>query len=209
MIAFLEGEVALLEEEAVVLDVRGVGYRVHTSSGSVTAVAVGETHRFYTYQHVREEALVLYGFLHDLERRLFVRLQSATGVGPKLALQMFNHLTAGQIVQALRLEDARTLSRVPGIGAKTASRMGLELKDRLDDLTTWSDEAERAPQNRPVALMQQGLFPESLKDVMEALTALGYHERETATVLAEFQSELVAMTPGNAVKRALRELSRG
>jgi len=209
VIAFLEGEVALLEDEAVVLDVRGVGYRVHTSTGSVLAVAVGETHRFYTYQHVREEALVLYGFLYDLERRLFVRLQSATGVGPKLALQMFNHLTAGQIVQALRMEDARTLSRVPGIGAKTASRMGLELKDRLDDLTTWSDEAEHATQKRPSALTQHGLFPESLRDVMEALTALGYHERETAVLLGELQSELASMSPGDAVRRALRELSRG
>lgn len=207
MIAFLDGVVASVEEESVVLAVGGVGYRVYTASGVLGRVHEGDVLRLYTHQHVREDALVLYGFLQDAERRLFLRLQSATGVGPKLALQMFSHLQAGQIVQALRLEDARTLTSVPGIGAKTASRMALELKDRLDDLTFW-DGAQADTGKRRVATSKSGAtVPSGLADIQEALFALGYQERETLSVLSELEQELSTLSLSDGVRRALRALS--
>jgi len=120
---------------------------------------------------------------------------------------MFSHLTARQIVQALRLEDARTLMAVPGIGAKTASRMAIELKDRLDDLTCWNAEAgETVPKqvsSRSGATMSPGLA-----DVSEALAALGYQERETIVVLTDLAEELATLSLSDGVRRALRALSR-
>lgn len=209
MIAFIEGEIAFLEEEAVVLNVAGIGYRVNTPIGVIGTLQIGDWKRLYTYQHVREDALILFGFLQDTERRLFLRLQSATGVGPKLALQMFHHLSAGQIIQALRLDDTHTLSRVPGIGAKTASRMSLELKDRLDDLGAWPQEAETSTTRSRMTGKQVGTsIPEGLVDIQAALAALGYNEREIAHILTVDAEEFLALEAGDALKRALRLLSR-
>lgn len=210
MIAFLDGEVAIVDEESVVVAVAGVGYRVHASTAVLGSLQVGEVRRFYTHQHVREDALILFGFLDDSERRLFVRLQSATGVGPKLALQMFSHLTAGQIVQALRLEDAKTLSRVPGIGAKTASRMGLELKDRLDDLNSFPGDAMLpARSDRSFTTKSTSALPSALSDIQAALSSLGYSERESTPLLLELADQLADLPLGEAVKRCLRSLARG
>ncbi|MCY0877221.1 MAG: Holliday junction branch migration protein RuvA [Firmicutes bacterium] len=207
MIAFVDGIVSCVEDDAVVLDVGGVGYRVYTATGVLNVLREGERTRLFTHQHVREDALVLYGFLQDGERRLFLRLQSATGVGPKLALSMFSHLAAGQIVQALRLEDARTLTSVPGIGAKTASRMSLELKDRLDDLNFWEGAQVQASGRASTAGKGASALPPGLVDIQEALLALGYQERETTALIAELADELTTLSLSDGVRRALRALS--
>ncbi len=206
MIAFLDGTIEQLEEDAVVIVVFGVGYRVFVPSTLLTMVQSGQTHRLYTYQHVREDAITLFGFLTDHDRKLFHRLMNASGVGPKLALQMLSHLSFSDLLKALRYEDLTLLKKVPGVGAKTAQRLVLELKDRLDDL--WSialssgDTIEK-PLNKLQSLSQ---LPPELGDVQEALVSLGYAEREVTPILQRITQELLALSLSEQVKTALRAM---
>ena len=149
MIAFVVGIVDSLEEDAVLLEVAGIGYRIYMPIPSLQTLVVGQTIRLYTYQHVREDALMLYGFINDEERKLFLRLQNANGVGTKLALTMMSHLRFGQLLLALRSSDTKTLQQVPGIGAKTASRLVLEVKDRLDDRPRGFDDRPDGGKDEP------------------------------------------------------------
>ncbi len=205
MIAFLSGTVAQVEDDALVLDVGGVGYRVFTAESVRLATERGHALRLFTHQHVREDAILLYGFAADEERRLFVRLQSATGVGPKLALQMLGSLSAEQIVRAIQSEDVGVLTTVPGIGAKTARRLALELRDRIDDLAVallggHGPEPKAAEQRAPDV-------PPHLEEAHAALLALGFQEREAVQALAAFAAE-EALPTAEVVRRALRGLAR-
>ncbi|MHB1684358.1 MAG: Holliday junction branch migration protein RuvA [Bacilli bacterium] len=207
MIAFLDGTVAWAEDDALVLDTGGVGYRVYVPGPLASAAVVGEKLRIFTYQHVREDALLLYGFAQDEERRLFIRLQNAGGVGPKLALQMISFMGVPGIVAAVRGEDAKALTRVPGIGGKTAQRLLLELKDRLDDLAGLPGTAGTSVLTKRVE--QSGsLFSGRLSEVQTALEALGFGDRETVPVLRELSADILAADLAQGVKLALRALAR-
>ncbi len=208
MIAFLSGTVALVEDDALVLDVGGVGYRVFTAESVRLAAERGHALRLFTHQHVREDAILLYGFAADEERRLFVRLQSATGVGPKLALQMLGSLSAEQIVRAIQSEDVGVLTTVPGIGAKTARRLALELRDRIDDLAgALSLHVQETTTAAQAAAQRAPDVPPHLEEARAALLALGFQEREALHALAAFAAE-EALPTAEVVRRALRGLAR-
>ena len=206
MIAFLDGTVAWTEDDALVMDTGGVGYRVYVPGPLAKSAQAGESLRIFTYQHVREDALLLYGFAQDDERRLFIRLQNAGGVGPKLALQMISFLGAPGIVAAVRGEDARALTRIPGIGGKTAQRLILELKDRLDDLAGLPGTAVPVLTNRfePEGPTLSG----RLSEIQTALASLGFGDRETAPVLRELSAAIAEADLEQGVKLALRALAR-
>ena len=209
MIAFLDGVIAQIEEDALVISVGGVGYRVSVPTYMAQNAEIGMERRLYTYQHVREDALLLFGFMADEDRKLFVRLQSASGVGPKLALQILSHLRAAEVVLALRKEDLATLVKVPGVGSKTAQRMVLELKDRLDDLGSLTAETAATGEPRLNKQKKSGdKLPEGLRDLQTALTSLGYNERETTPVLLELEEELLQQDLTDGLKRTLRTLGR-
>ncbi len=207
MIAFLSGTVALIEDDALVLDVGGVGYRVFTAESVRLSAERDAALRLFTYQHVREDAILLYGFASDEERRLFVRLQSATGVGPKLALQMFGRLSAAQIVRAIQTEDVEALTTVPGIGAKIAKRIALELRDRIDDLAQVLPDPGQGRKNAARAAQSPGpdVLPH-LVEAREALLALGFQEREVIDALSVFAEQ--ALPTADIVRQALRRLAR-
>ncbi len=209
MIAFLDGNVEILEEDAVVLTVGGVGYRVLVPSHVIEKLEQGALCRLYTHQHVREDALALYGFLTDEERRLFLRLQSATGVGPKLGLQILSQLEASQIVRALRFEDVHMLTKVSGVGAKTAQRMVVELKDRLDDLAALF-EAHTSPGPGDGAAPAKGGAKKAGKsaDVRDALLSLGYTDREVDAALLDAAADLDGLSVSDALRLLLRTLGR-
>jgi Holliday junction DNA helicase RuvA len=136
MIALLSGTLALKEADRVVVKTAsGVGYECFVPTRSLAALPpLGQNVELFTHLAVREDALTLFGFVTAEERRVFQRLITASGVGPKLALAMLSQLSAERIVRAIREHDLAALSSVSGVGRKTAERVVLELKDKTDDL---------------------------------------------------------------------------
>jgi holliday junction DNA helicase RuvA len=132
MITFLEGLVAEKQPTHLVMNVGGVGYEVIIPLSSYDRVPrVGETCRMLTYDHVREDDHVLFGFATDAERRMFVMLMSVSGIGPKLALATLSGLSVKELKASIATADVKRLSSVSGIGKKTAERMVVDLKDKL------------------------------------------------------------------------------
>ena len=134
MIGLLRGAVVLRTGEGeVIVDVAGVGYRVAVTPATAAALVVGGAEAtLYVHTHVREDAIVLYGFVHDDERRCFEVLLGSHGVGPALALAIMAALSPAALSTAVLEEDLDTLCTVPGVGRKTAARLLIELKSRLD-----------------------------------------------------------------------------
>jgi Holliday junction DNA helicase RuvA len=159
MIATLRGEIAQIEETALVIEVGGVGLRVLVPAPVRTRMKAGEAIFLYTHLIVREDALTLYGFESQPERELFNILLGVDGVGPKVALSVLSAMTLDSIQRAVFADEADLLSRVPGVGKKTAQKMALHLKDKL----------------KPVdALASVAAMTDRDSEVLAALTALGY-----------------------------------
>ncbi len=203
MIAILEGNVIDREEDALVIMVGGVGYRVHAPKSLLLEAPDGEVLRLFTHLVVREDAQVLYGFATKEERMLFVKLQNASGVGPKLALQVLSHFSVDELVRAIAEADVKKLSKVQGVGAKTASRIVLELKGSLEN---WELVAHSAKSDKIGAAVSPRSGP--LVDIEEALFQLGFGEREVAPVLAELAPELLNLGVNEGIRRALQALAR-
>src|SRR5260370_27705784 len=133
MIGQLRGRLADKRPNQVLVDVGGVGYLVHVPLS--TYAALGELHTEVTlliHTHVREDALALYGFVSAREKHFFEMLLSASGVGPALALKILSGMSVEELGPAIRVGDLARLTRIPGVGRKTAERMGVELKDKLE-----------------------------------------------------------------------------
>ena len=133
MIGYLRGEVAHRGPEECLLEVGGVGYRLACSATTMASVPeMGEQVRLWTYLHVREDVLALYGFASEAERKMFEGLIGVSGVGPKVALQLCSSFSPDAFRRALVTDDIDAITSVPGIGKKTAARVVLELKEKLD-----------------------------------------------------------------------------
>lgn len=159
MIATLHGEIVQVEDNALVLEVGGVGLRVFVPAPLRTRTRAGEALLLYTHLVVREDALVLYGFESQAERELFNILLGVDGVGPKAALSVLSTLTLDAVQRAVFADEVDVLNRVPGIGKKTAQKMAIHLKDKLRPMDTLAG----------VAMMT-----DRDSEVLAALTALGY-----------------------------------
>ena len=191
MIGFLRGEVAARHPEGCILEVGGVGYRLHCSATTLAGLpGEGGGARLWTHLYVREDALTLYGFGTEAERAMFEALISVAGVGPKVALQMCSAFAPDALRRALVTGDVGSLSSVPGIGKKTAGRIILELKEKLalPDLEVVGADGGTTARAR------------------SALENLGYSAPEVRAALAE-----LAPGPGDSVeeviKGALRHLA--
>jgi holliday junction DNA helicase RuvA len=131
MIAFLKGRLAHKEPSHVLIDVNGVGYSVHISLQTFSAIKDQENIFLHTHLSIREDAHVLFGFAHESEKRLFLHLISVNGVGPSTAIVMLSYMEVEELKAAIVREDLTTLQKVKGIGGKTAQRLIVELKDKL------------------------------------------------------------------------------
>jgi Holliday junction DNA helicase RuvA len=131
MIAFVRGTVAQVGLSSVVIDIGGVGIQVSCAPGTIATLREGATATLPTSMVVREDSLTVFGFLDDDEKNVFELLQTASGVGPKLAQAMLAVLSPDQLRRAITTEDVKTLTQVPGVGQKGAQRIILELKDRI------------------------------------------------------------------------------
>ncbi len=168
MIATLRGEVTQIEDNALVLEVGGVGLRVFVPAPVRTQLKTGEVVLLYTHLVVREDALILYGFESQADRELFNMLLGVDGVGPKVALSVLSTMTLDAIQRAVFAEEADVLSRVPGVGKKTAQKMALHLKDKLKPTD---------------ALSRVAAMSDTDSEVLAALTALGYSVIEAQTAI--------------------------
>ncbi|MBI5050645.1 MAG: Holliday junction branch migration protein RuvA [Nitrospirae bacterium] len=137
LIASLKGKVLSKKPDGVVVDVGGVGYHVHIPLSSLSNIPdVGAEILFHTYTHVREDALQLYGFLTEEEKRVFITLLNINGIGPKLGLAILSGMPAKKFVEAVYNEDIALLTTIPGLGKKIASRLVLELREKLPSATS-------------------------------------------------------------------------
>ncbi|PYY03573.1 MAG: Holliday junction branch migration protein RuvA [Acidobacteria bacterium] len=160
MIAHLRGRILEKNPSHVILEAAGVGYEVTISVPSFSGLpAEGAEVSLYIHTHVREDTLALYGFLRREEKQLFERLIGVSGIGPKLAITVLSGIAADALVTALRSNDLTALTRIPGVGKKTAERMVLELRDKLEGLAA-------APAPPQTSRMEE--------DVVSALVNLGY-----------------------------------
>src|SRR5277367_3979287 len=162
MIAHLRGRLLSKTPNQAIVECAGVGYDVTISVATFSALP-GENAEasLYIHTHVREDQIALFGFSQTQEKRLFEKLLTISGIGPKLAITVLSGIDAARLVTAIRGGDHAALVRIPGIGKKTAERVVLELKDKLDDLAT-------APATPAVSLGHAG------DDTLSALINLGY-----------------------------------
>jgi len=196
MIGQLRGRLAGKRPNQVLVDVGGVGYLVQVPLS--TYASLGELHTEVTlliHTHVREDALALYGFLSSREKHFFEMLLSASGVGPTLALKILSGMSVEELVPAIRGSDLARLTRIPGVGRKTAERIVVELKDKLEAVAV---EAER-----PAASSLAGVEA----DVVSALVNLGYDGRVAEKAVGEARREAGSANFEKLLRGALQALS--
>lgn len=191
MIGRLSGILLEKTPPTLLVDAGGVGYLVDVPMSTFYDLpAIGERVALLTHHVVREDAHLLYGFLTAAERDAFRQLVRISGVGPRTALAVLSGMSVADLSQAVTLQESARLTRVPGIGKKTAERLMLELKGKL------------GPE---LALAGRAAADDSSADVMHALLALGYSEREVATAVKQIGPD-VGVSEG--IKQALKQLAR-
>ena len=184
MYAFIEGKVCEKSGGTLVLMAGGVGYLLNCSMNTLqSAPAIGETMRCHTWLSVREDAMELFGFATQEEKRMFMSLIGVTGVGPKMALALLGAMSVHDLNVAIVMEDINGICRAPGIGKKTAQRICMELRDKV----TQADVAQGkvSGSGSAPAVMPDG----GLMEAMEALTALGYSAVEAREALQKVRDQ--------------------
>ena len=199
MIASIEGVIQSKEGNSIVLEVAGVGFEVLVPLRTLDRLGkIGEVGRLETYLHVREDVLVLYGFLDGMEKGLFRALLSVSGVGPKVALAVLSVCEAGELARIIYREQTRDLVAMPGIGKKTAERIILELKDKID-MDSFISGAEE---------VSEGIERKILEEAASALLSLGLTRAGAEKALQELDLEKLGEEP--SVEDIVREaLKRG
>jgi Holliday junction DNA helicase RuvA len=199
MIAHIRGRLLEKHPNRVIVDVNGVGYDVHVPLSTFYEMAEpGEEIALRIHTHVREDALLLYGFATPLELQIFERLISVSGIGPKLALAVLSGIEPNELVSAIRTANVARLTGIPGIGKKIAERIGLELKDKMAPFVA----AELAASHTTAGV-------ETLRDdVLSALMNLGYHRPLAERAVDAAIKKSSGSSFETVLKYALRELAR-
>lgn len=194
MIARLDGTVVEKREGAAVVDVNGVGYLVHVSATSLAALPEGERVRLRTYTHVREDALDLFGFATEEEEAVFRELIGVKNVGPRAAQNILSGIEPRELAAAVASGDVARLTRVPGVGKKTAERLVVELKEKLATLARAAS---------PRAAARPGGVAEQLE---QALIGLGYRPQQAAQAVEALAGEIEGATLDVLLREALKRL---
>lgn len=195
MITFLKGFVEELEENKVHLDVNGVGYGVEISAQTLSHLKEGIEVKLLIHYHITDSDQRLFGFYAKDEKQLFEKLITVKGVGPKLGITIVSGLPADNLIQAITTKDAAALSRVPGIGKKTAERIILELKDKLEAVSGSLSSSNSS---------SGGVTEE----VISALESLGFKKRQAEEAAVKALQEEEIKTIPAAIKKALSYLNK-
>lgn len=201
MYAYIKGELAEINTDHIVVEAGGIGYQVFISLQTFDYLpSVGEDLKIYTYLYLREDAMILYGFLTKDDMELFKLLISVSGIGPKGGLAILSTLEADDLRFAILSGDAKAISKAPGVGGKTAQRVILELKDKLSLEDAFEAKTEHAQKNAAAA-------GGSVKnDAVMALTALGYSSTESLKAVSAVEIT-EDMDVEEVLKAALKHLS--
>jgi holliday junction DNA helicase RuvA len=192
MIGRLTGKLIEKQPPQIIVDVQGLGYELDVPMSTFYNLpGLGESITLFTHLVVREDAHLLYGFGSDNERRAFRQLLKISGVGPKLALSVLSGLSVADLAQTVAMQETGRLTKIPGVGKKTAERLVLELRDKLDHLSSVSNIA--------------GTPKASTGDVLNALLALGYNDREAQWALKQIPNDL---SVSESIRAALKQLSK-
>ena len=180
MIAHLRGKLIFKQPGQAIVEAAGVGYDVTISVPTFAALpSVGAEAALHIHTHVSDDQIALFGFLDSQEKRLFERLITVSGVGPKLAIKMLSGLSSERTVQAIRGQDHAQLTHIPGVGKKLAERLVVELKDKLDDFA--------------VAPAQPSMQGPAAEDVLSALVNLGYQRAAAEKAIAQVVAKEAAL----------------
>ncbi len=199
MIGRLSGVVLEKRPDRALVDASGVGYELHVPLGTYASLpGIGERAILHVHTHVREDAILLFGFATSEEKALFERLITVSGVGPKVALAVLSGLPLPELVGAIAAQNVKRLSTIPGVGKKLAERLGVELKDKVQGLLPGG-----APASAEPAAALGGL----LEDAVGALLNLGY-KKPQAEAAVKAASETAASDLSALLSAALRLLSR-
>lgn len=185
MIGFLQGKVITKNEQSLLLNVSGVGYKVSAPLPLLISLLDGQDLTLHIHTHVREDALTLFGFKDELDLFLFEKLIAVSGIGPKSALAMLSVHSPASIADAVEREDVQALSHTPGVGKKTAEKIILELRGKLSHLVG-SKETDTTYEVR-LALETLGYSP---KEIHDALQKLHTENKSTSTLIKEALSQL-------------------
>ena len=204
MIGKLKGIVDTYGDDWIILDVQGVGYQVHCSTRTLSALpSVGEATTLSIETHVRETEIKLFGFVADFERDWFRLLQNVQGVGAKVALAILGTLSPGELASAIALQDKAMVSRAPGVGPKVAQRIVAELKDKAPALS--------GDMSGTIGLQQEigaGVAAGAVQDAVSALTNLGYSSQQASAAVGAALKEAGEDAPSaTLIRLGLRELS--
>lgn len=198
MFAYIKG---ILEEKMsnyVVVETAGIGYKIFMSKNAILKIGeLGDNVKIYTHYHVREDEISLYGFLTGDELKLFELLISVSGVGAKSAIAMLSNITPSEFIMCVVKNDITRLTKLPGIGQKSAQRIVLELKDKLktEQETAKAEETENVIQ-----------VTDSIEEAISALQILGYNKKEIEKALQKFDYQ--SMTIEEIIRNGLKFLSK-
>ena len=203
MIGYLKGEVAAICEDRIVLEVGGIGYNIFMPASSLDLIeGIGAFVKIYTYLLVREDAMQLYGFASKKDLELFKLLINVSGLGPKGALSILGSMTPEQLRMAIVANDAKVIAKSPGIGAKTAQKIILELSDKvnIEDMIDVADAPAFAAGDKAGATLSG-----AAADVMLALVSLGYSNSQALAAVSAV-SEADATDESTMLKAALKNI---
>ena len=197
MFYYLTGTITLLDANLAVVDCGGVGYACHASNYTLAQLKLGQEQRLYTFCNIKEDAFDIYGFSSREELRLFEQLTGVTGVGPASALAILSVLSPDQLTLAIMTGDEKSITRAKGVGAKSAKRIILELKDKLGGTLDFSN---GTPDGFQVPAAQSG----KLATATTALVELGYSQSEASSALKGADPE--KMTVEELIRFGLRAM---
>ncbi len=197
MYAYIKGTLEEKTKESVVIEVNGIGYRIFMSDQAMEKLGeLGEIVKVYTHYHVREDNISLYGFLSNEELKMFELLIQVSGIGAKTAIVALSNITPSQFAIAVISNDIRTLTKIPGIGSKSAQRIVLELKDKLK-----TEEAIAKEESNEVVISN-----ENADEAVQALQILGYNKTEITKVFGKI--DIKDKSTEDIIKMALKYLAR-
>lgn len=205
MIGFLKGRLHSKQPPLLVLDVQGVGYEVEAPMS--TFYALGEVDSeavLLTHMHVREDAMLLFGFATETERSLFKELIKVNGIGAKMAVGILSAMSANEFVSAVDQADALALTRIPGVGKKTAERLVIEMRDRLKNLTILQNVSQPTTQAGEAVAVPQVSASQIQQSAIDALVALGYKTAQAEKMVKAVQDPEASLEA--IIKQALQQV---
>ena len=207
MISYIKGALGAVEDDVIVVETGGIGLAVHVPLSLLEELpALGEEVTVYTYFQVREDAMTLYGFLHRQDREMFKQLIGVNGIGPKGALGILSIMRPDDLRIAIVSGDAKAISKAPGIGAKTAQRLILDLKDKVDLEEVMMSSFGGGKENSSDAGASAAGMAASAKEAVAALTALGYTGMEASKAVKKVEIT-ENMSVEDILKASLKHLS--